>query len=217
MKNQTIDRTLTQKQWNQLQYPINLRALTEEEGGGWFATIPLLGEATCAADGETVEEALANLEDYRRSLYEVVIACKTPIPFPTAVTEKPAKPAGKWLMRTSSELHQQLQKGASETGVSFNTYCIECLSRGFHAEAAENAVRLGIEDLKTAFAAEITDQVRDEMRLQGQKLVAELAFARAQEALAEAHVQYEPPATSRKAKRGPSMREKVNDELARAA
>ena len=158
--NKTLDRTLTREQWNDLQYPINLRALTEEEGGGWFVTIPLLGEATCAADGDTVEEALANLEDYRRSLYEAVIASKHPIPLPTTVTQKEAKPAGKWLMRASSELHAALQKGASESGVSFNTYCIEVLTRGLHAEAATIAVREEFAALKDELMREISDDIR---------------------------------------------------------
>lgn len=160
--NKTLDHNLTREQWNALQYPINLRALTAEEGGGWFVTIPLLGEATCAADGETVEEALANLEEYRRSVYEVVIASKRPIPFPTAVTEKEDKPAGKWLMRASSELHAALQKGARESGVSFNTYCIEVLTRGLHAEAAADAVREEMATLKLDLVGEIGDKLRRE-------------------------------------------------------
>ena len=142
----TIDRALSRQQWDDLRYPISLQALTEEEGGGWFATIPLLGEATCAADGETIEEALANLEELRRSLYEVVITSKHPIPLPQAATEKKDKPAGKWLMRASTELHGRLQEGAAEAGVSFNTYCVECLSRGHDAHAVESAVVRSFEE-----------------------------------------------------------------------
>ncbi len=153
--NKNLDRNLTREQWNALQYPISLRALTEAEGGGWFATIPLLGEATCAADGDSVEETLANLEQYRRSLYEAVIASKYPIPLPVAVTEAEPKPAGKWLMRASSQLHGALQQGARESGMSFNSYCIEVLTRGLHADAAALAVRDEIADLKRELVAEM--------------------------------------------------------------
>ena len=194
--NKTVDRTLTQNQWEDLQYPISLRALTESEGGGWFATIPLLGEATCAADGETVEEALANLEEYRRSLYEVVIASKHPIPLPTAVTEKEVKPAGKWLMRASSELHAKLQKGSEEAGVSFNTYCVECLSRGHDANAAENAVVRGIDNLKNNLLREISGElrreIRDEMRRAAQEITDELSYERALMTFSEAEIEIEP-------------------------
>ena len=195
--NKTVDRTLTQNQWEDLQYPISLRALTESEGGGWFANIPLLGEATCAADGETVEEALANLEEYRRSLYEVVIASKHPIPLPTAVTEKEVKPAGKWLMRASSELHAKLQKGSEEAGVSFNTYCLECLSRGHDAHAAENAVIHGMATLKNELIRELSDKVRDEvhdeMRRAAQDVVDELSYHHARQTLSNIAVGIQAP------------------------
>ncbi len=46
-----------------LDYEIKIRKLAEDEGGGWFAQIPLL--PCCMSDGETVEECLANLEDAR--------------------------------------------------------------------------------------------------------------------------------------------------------
>ncbi len=39
-------------------YPLTLRALSEEEGGGWLATFPDL--PGCMADGETTEEAIAD-------------------------------------------------------------------------------------------------------------------------------------------------------------
>ena len=188
--NKTIDRTLTRQQWDDLRYPVNLQGLTEEEGGGWFVTIPLLGEATCAADGETVEEALANLEEYRRSLYEIVVASRHPIPLPSAATEKEAKPAGKWLMRASTELHAKLQKAAVEAGVSFNTYCVECLSRGHDAHAAENAVAQGLATLKKDLIREVGDklrrEVRDEMRIAAQDIADELSYERARTTFFEA-------------------------------
>lgn len=190
---QTIDRSLTRQQWEDLQYPISLRALTEEEGGGWFVTIPLLGEATCAADGETIEEALANLEELRRSLYEVVVASKHPIPLPGTVTEKEARPSGKWAMRASSELHAKLQKGAEEVGVSFNTYCIECLSRGCDADAAQAAVRAEFAALKADLMSKIGGQVRREVRFVTQKLADELDYERARTALLEAEVKVSGP------------------------
>lgn len=215
----TIDSTLTQQQWEELRYPINLRALTEEEGGGWFVTIPLLGEATCAADGDTIEEALANLEEYRRSLYEVVIASKHPIPLPTAVTEKEAKPSGKWAMRASSELHAQLQKGAREAGISFNTYCIECLGRGHDAHAAANAVRENFAALKTDLIREVRDQLcreaRDEMRLAAQVVAEDLSFERARTAFFEAEIEVEPLTSSSGARR--TVKENIDYELGRAA
>ena len=193
--NKTVDRSLTQQQWEELRYPINLQALTEEEDGGWFATIPLLGEATCAADGETIEEALANLEELRRSLYEVVIASKHPIALPQAATETKEKPAGKWLMRASTELHARLQEGAFEANVSFNTYCVECLSRGHDAHVAKKAVEDGMADLKKELVREVSDkvrrEVRDEMRVAAQDIAEELSYERARMTFFDADIYIE--------------------------
>ncbi len=212
----TLDSTLSRQEWEQLRYPINLRALTEEEGGGFFVTIPLLGEATCAADGDSVEEALDNLEELRRSLYEVVVASKHPIPLPSSVTEKETKPSGKWAMRASSELHAKLQRGAEEAGVSFNTYCIECLSRGHDADASENAVRAGFAELKADLLREVGDglrrEVRDELRVEMQNVAEEFAFERAHTAFFEAQVEVEPVQTLA-SKENRSMRQKVDYEL----
>lgn len=44
-----------------LKYPVLLTPLSEEDGGGWLATIPLL--PGCQTDGETQEEALARISD----------------------------------------------------------------------------------------------------------------------------------------------------------
>ncbi len=42
-------------------YRIVIEALTEEEGGGYLATVPEL--PGCMSDGETRAEALVNVED----------------------------------------------------------------------------------------------------------------------------------------------------------
>jgi antitoxin HicB len=44
-----------------LQYPINIRPLSEEEGHGYLVEFPDL--PGCMADGETIEEALCEAED----------------------------------------------------------------------------------------------------------------------------------------------------------
>lgn len=42
-------------------YPITLRPLTVEEGGGWLAEVPSL--PGCMSDGETPQEAVTNVMD----------------------------------------------------------------------------------------------------------------------------------------------------------
>jgi antitoxin HicB len=44
-----------------LEYPILIEPLSSEDGGGFVATVPDL--PGCMSDGETPEEALANVKD----------------------------------------------------------------------------------------------------------------------------------------------------------
>lgn len=44
-------------------YTIALRRLRDEEGGGFVATIPQLGDGAFNGDGDTPEEALKNLAE----------------------------------------------------------------------------------------------------------------------------------------------------------
>ena len=44
-----------------LEYEVRIRVLSEEDGGGFLATVPEL--PGCMSDGETRAEALTNVED----------------------------------------------------------------------------------------------------------------------------------------------------------
>jgi antitoxin HicB len=46
---------------SKLQYPVVIEPLAAENGGGFLATVPDL--PGCASDGETPQEALANVQD----------------------------------------------------------------------------------------------------------------------------------------------------------
>lgn len=64
-----------------LNYEIKLRKLLEEEGGGWLAEIPLL--PGCMSDGNTVEEAIVNLNNAKKSWIETSMELGRKIPEPT--------------------------------------------------------------------------------------------------------------------------------------
>lgn len=46
---------------SELKYPVIVQPLSQEDGGGFLATVPDL--PGCMSDGETPEEALANIRD----------------------------------------------------------------------------------------------------------------------------------------------------------
>ena len=76
--NKTVDYYMS------LPYPILLTPLSEEDGGGWMAEIPLL--PNCASDGETEAEALVNVRDAMRGWLSVSIEDGDPIAEPERVT-----------------------------------------------------------------------------------------------------------------------------------
>lgn len=128
---------LTREAWNALRYPIEVRALSEAEGGGWLAHIPLLGKGLFMAHGETAAEAIERLEAQRRDLYDTVVASGAPIPLPTEDEEPPA--SGKWLQRASPSLHAELRRAAEQEGVSFNSLCEGLLIKALYLRSAEDA------------------------------------------------------------------------------
>ena len=46
---------------SRLQYPVIVTPLAQEDGGGFLATVPDL--PGCMSDGETPEQAIANVQD----------------------------------------------------------------------------------------------------------------------------------------------------------
>ena len=64
-----------------LEYPVLIEPLSAEDGGGFLATVPDL--PGCASDGETQEEALANVRDAVEAWIEEARALGRPVPAPS--------------------------------------------------------------------------------------------------------------------------------------
>jgi antitoxin HicB len=64
-----------------LEYPVMIEPLAEEEGGGFAATVPDL--PGCMSDGETPEEALANVRDAVEVWIEEARALGRTVPLPS--------------------------------------------------------------------------------------------------------------------------------------
>jgi antitoxin HicB len=115
------------EEYMRLKYEIALKELPDDEGGGWMATIPQLGSYTFVGDGETPEEALANLEQLKRYLFEEALKKGTEIPLPIEPTFE--KFSGKFMTRIPIDLHIELSKQAEKNGMSLNSYVIYLLSK----------------------------------------------------------------------------------------
>ena len=95
-------------------YRINVRPLTEDEGGGFLGEIPDL--PGCMGDGETPEEAIA---DVRLAAVEWIDACEKhgrTVPPPS----NPDAFSGQWRVRVPKTTHERLALLAGCEGVSLN-------------------------------------------------------------------------------------------------
>ena len=107
-----------------IDYHFTVHKLPLEEGGGYLAeAFDLNG---CIADGETVEEAIHNLEDAIISWVKTAQELGKEVPKPSSDSCY----SGKWLIRTPKSLHRNLAELSKQEGVSLNTMTISLLSEG---------------------------------------------------------------------------------------
>lgn len=66
---------------SQLRYPVLIEPLTPEDGGGFLARAPDL--PGCMSDGETPEEAIANVRDAIVAWIEAATDLGHPVPQPS--------------------------------------------------------------------------------------------------------------------------------------
>ncbi|NMA62651.1 MAG: type II toxin-antitoxin system HicB family antitoxin [Syntrophomonadaceae bacterium] len=113
------------------EYPIMLKRLTDEDGGGWLAEIPDL--PGCMSDGETQHQALENIEDAKLAWLEIALKRGQNIPLPEEGLDSYS---GKFTLRIPKTLHRELAQTAKKEGVSLNQYIQYLLSYNFGGKAS---------------------------------------------------------------------------------
>lgn len=98
------------------------RILLPEEEGGYSAYIAEF--EGCAADGETADEALKNLNEAALAWISAEQMAGRNIPEAWSLQEF----SGKILLRLPKTVHQQLARQADKEGVSLNHYLVQKLS-----------------------------------------------------------------------------------------
>jgi antitoxin HicB len=68
------------KYYMRMKYPIEITKIPADEGGGYSVCIPKLGRNVFLADGETLVEALKNLEEIKKEWFEYYIDHSLDIP-----------------------------------------------------------------------------------------------------------------------------------------
>ena len=112
------------------QYPLNIRPLDAAEGGGFIAEVPDL--PGCVADGETMEEAIHEVESAIKSWIKTAKEFGDPIPEPSTALSY----SGQWRIRVPKHLHAALALQAKEEGVSLNMLAATLLAEGIGKKLA---------------------------------------------------------------------------------
>jgi antitoxin HicB len=103
-------------------YKLEIRHLSEEDGGGFFASFPEL--PGCVGDGETPEAAIQDARDAFEVWVEARLTLKLPVPKPGVQV------SGKLLARLPKSLHAALLERAGVEGVSANTLLVSLVAEG---------------------------------------------------------------------------------------
>jgi antitoxin HicB len=123
MKKRTVTCVTDIVEGNVMKYPAVVRPL-DESGGGYL--VEYLDLPGCIADGDTIEEAMANAEQAAAEWIEAAKEMGRDIPEPSTID----KFSGKWVQRVPKSLHMKLALEAKKEGVSLNALAISILAEG---------------------------------------------------------------------------------------
>jgi antitoxin HicB len=145
-------------------YPIELTFIPENEGGGVAARIPFLGKDAFIGDGETIDQALINLNRVKDERFKEYIENGIEIPLPPRDEDY----SGKFVVRVPKSLHRHLAEYAKANAVSLNTLCVSLLAKNFNEVLIESDLKRicsDITEIKTAMQAyKYTDSYRHEIK-----------------------------------------------------
>lgn len=111
-------RTLT----DYLKLPYRMEIVEDQAEGGYTVSFPELpGCITC---GETIESALKNAEDAKKTWIEAVLEDEGEVPEPDSLKDY----SGQFKLRIPKSLHRSLAEHSKREGISMNQYCLYLLS-----------------------------------------------------------------------------------------
>jgi antitoxin HicB len=116
-----------------LDYPVEIRRLSEEDGGGYIACIPYLGRWMFTASGDNIEEALQVLDEVKRDHFERLLSEGKEIPLPPPLDAEEAY-SGRFVVRIPRHLHRRLVQLAELEGCSLNQYVTTLLAEASTAD-----------------------------------------------------------------------------------
>jgi predicted HicB family RNase H-like nuclease len=124
-----------------LDYPVEIKKIDEDLGGGYSASIPCLGSHAFVGDGDTPQEAYENLMAAKAEIFEDYLENGIQIPEPPDVSPYEDF-SGKLVLRMPRELHAKLAMEAKANDSSLNQFIVYALSN-FSAKRKSKEIRRG--------------------------------------------------------------------------
>ncbi len=112
-----------------LPYKIEIEPISDEDGGGFTARLADFGKYAVVGDGETIEEAVRNLEEIKKIRFGDWLKEGKSIPEPRKEPDI-SECSGKFVVRVPKYLHYRLIGCAKNNGVSLNQFIVSLLSSG---------------------------------------------------------------------------------------
>lgn len=111
-------------------YSYVISPIRAEDGGGFLFTMPDF--AGLMADGDSVEEAVAQGRESFHAVVSALVDMGRIVPHPAARADDfvPASASGRFVARVPKSLHAQLTTRAKTEGVSLNTLVLTFLAQG---------------------------------------------------------------------------------------
>ena len=145
-----------------LHYSLKIDYVSDDEDGYYVAHIPELGSGAFLGTGNTIKEAVEELENIKRSYFEDHIKKGIKIPLPKVhYTEKNINFSGKFLLRIPKLLHAKLSADAEKNGVSLNSYVAYLLSE--YSERDRSSEKFDLINSKIDKILKNTNQIQQGM------------------------------------------------------
>lgn len=113
--------------------PYRMELIPDTDEGGYTVRFPDL--PGCLSCGETLESAMQNAENAKRTWFEAVLEEGIAVPEPTAENEY----SGQFKLRLPKSLHRALAEHSRAEGISMNQYCLYLLTKNDAAYRGTNA------------------------------------------------------------------------------
>lgn len=114
-----------------MKLPYRMEIVEDMDEGGYVVSFPELpGCLTC---GESIEDAIANVQDAKQAWFEAALEEGISINEPDALKEY----SGQFKLRLPRSLHRSLVEHSKLEGISMNQYCVYLLSK-FDTELAKS-------------------------------------------------------------------------------